>query len=49
MRDVTAVVGECHRAIHGRRFEELAGLFDGFYLDVRGNRGGVRHFRGVRR
>jgi FkbM family methyltransferase len=49
MRDVAAVVGEYHPAIHGHRFEELEGVFDGFDLDVRGNRAGVRHFRAVRR
>lgn len=49
IRDVAAVVGEYHPAIHGRRFEELEGVFDGFDLDVRGNRAGVRHFRAVRR
>lgn len=49
MGDVTAVVGEYHPTIHGRRFEELEGIFDGFNLDVRGNGAGVRHFRAVRR
>jgi len=48
MRDVAVVVGEYHPAIHGRRFEELEGVFDGFDLEVRGNRDGVRHFRAVR-
>jgi hypothetical protein len=49
MRDVAAVVGEYHPAIHGHRFEELEGVFDGFDLDPRRNRTGVRHFRAVRR
>ncbi|MDQ3607426.1 MAG: FkbM family methyltransferase [Actinomycetota bacterium] len=49
MGDVAAVVGEYHPGIHGRRFEELEGVFDGFDLHVRGNRDGVRHFRAVRR
>ena len=49
MRDVATVIGEYHPAIHGRRFEELESAFDGFDLDLRRNRTGVRHFRATRR